>query len=341
MGGFRLKLDYLCLDITAGSNREEETMKNRLYSPAVKKSALWLSILIAFVLSASGAISWTAKAGTLDLVPGYSVLSRPTDVPYTEYVPKQADILGGATGAAIATCPDDSIVVGGGYSADHDVTFYTQYKYDNGWRGDARNNSTIDKKISVYAVCLHNVPGASVTQTHGQVDVSPGNDALAVAYCPAGSIGTGGGFHAYDDGRLRVYNSTIADGSEGWQSWAHNTDDSTYTYHVYAICLTGSAGSMARVFKSAVAPPTETASAGPKCSLNSILTSGGFAAQDELLIYVNSGPYSDDEWQVDVKNTHLSKNRTIFGYAYCLSLPGLPFYDEFYYLPLLANAALP
>ena len=262
-------------------------------------------------------------------------------MPYTEHVTSEVDVTAGTNGAAIATCPDDSILVGGGYAADHDVTFYTQYKYGNGWRGDARNNSTTDKKITVYAVCLHNVPVASVTQTHGQVTVNPGTKDQAEATCPAGSIATGGGFHAYDDGSLRVYNSTRALIGEGWQSWAENNTTSTKIHHAYAICLTGSAGSMSEVPKTAEAPYNDTASATPKCSRNSILTSGGFAAQSELLIYTNSGPHSDDAWQVDIRNTHLSENRTVIGYAYCLSVPGLPYYDEFFYLPLLLSDALP
>jgi guanyl-specific ribonuclease Sa len=254
--------------------------------------------------------------------PEHTVYLRPTEPPFTEYVYKQVDVGAGATGAAIATCPSTSIVVGGGYAANPDVTFYTQYKYENGWRGDARNYSVSSKQITVYAVCLHNVCGVSVTQVHGQVNVPSGTRKRAVATCPAGSIATGGGFHAYPDGSLRVYNSSKSDSGEGWQSWAHNLSGSTKTHHAYATCLSGSGGTTARILQSISAPPSTTAYAVPKCGSGSLVTCGGFAAQDDLLIYSNSGPYSGDEWRVYVKNTHSSDDRTLFGYAICLSLLG-------------------
>jgi hypothetical protein len=236
----------------------------------------------------------------------------------------------------IATCPSPSIVVGGGYAANPDVAFYTQYKYENGWRGDASNNSGSSKRITGYAVCLHNVSGVSVTQVHGKVDVPSGTRKQAVATCPAGSIATGGGFHAYPDGSLRVYNSSKSDSGEGWQSWAHNLSGSPKTHHAYATCLSGSGGTTARILQSTSAPPDGYAYAAPKCGSGSLVTGGGFAAQDNLIIYSNSGPYSGDEWRVYVKNTHSSSNRTLFGYAICLWLPE-PVY-LYLYLPLVANS---
>jgi len=241
--------------------------------------------------------------------------------PYTGYVYEQVNVGAGATGAAIAACPATAMVVGGGYAANPDVTFYTQYKYGNGWRGDAKNNSGTTRQITVFAVCLHNVYGASITQVHGQVDVPSGVKKQAVATCPAGSIATGGGFHAYPDGSLRVYNSSKADSGEGWQSWAYNNSGSTKTHHAYAICLSGTGGTTARILKSASIPAGSTGYAIPTCGSGALVTGGGFAAQDDLAIYSSSGPYSDDEWRVYVKNTHASDDRTLFGYAICLSLP--------------------
>lgn len=244
----------------------------------------------------------------------------PAGPPYTEYVTEQVTIAAGSTGAAIATCPSTAIVVGGGYAANPDVAFYTQYKYDNGWRGDVKNNSGSSKQITVFAVCLHNVSGASVTQVHGQVDVPAGTRKQAVATCPAGSIATGGGFHAYPDGSLRVYNSCKADSGEGWQSWADNLSGSTKTHHAYAICLSGTGGTTARIMQSASIPGNTTGYAVPTCGSGTLVTGGGFAAQDDLIIYSSSGPYSDDEWRVYVKNTS-SSDRTLYGYAICLSFP--------------------
>ena len=115
-------------------------MKSKLYSAVVSKLVLSLGILIVLAFTASGQDSWTALANTPDLVPEYTEYLPLADPPFTEYVYQQANVGAGATGAAIATCPSTSIVVGGGYAAHPDVAFYTQYKYGNGWRGDARNN---------------------------------------------------------------------------------------------------------------------------------------------------------------------------------------------------------
>jgi hypothetical protein len=245
-----------------------------------------------------------------------------SSTPYTEYVYQQTNVAGGDSGAVIATCPDTAVVVGGGYAADSDVTFYTQYKSGNGWRGDAMNNSGSTQQITVFAVCLHGVSGASVTQVHAQVTAPAGEKGHAVATCPAGSVATGGGFHAYPDGSLRVYNSSKADSGEGWQSWAQNNSGSNKTHHAYAICLSGTGGTADATDAASVdVPAGDTGYAIPTCGSGSLVTGGGFAAQPDLLIYSNSGPYSDDEWRVYVSNTHASNDRTLFGYAICLSLP--------------------
>lgn len=219
------------------------------------------------------------------------------------------------------------------------MAVYTQYKYENGWRGDATNNASVSRLFNVYAVCLHNVSDVSVTQVHGQVDVTPGEKGQAVASCPAGSIATGGGFHAYPDGSMRVYNSSKSSSGEGWQSWAENLFGPTKTHHAYATCLSGSGGTTGWILKSTTVPPSSIAYAIPQCTSGSLVTAGGFAAQDDLIIYSTSGPYSGDEWRVYVMNTHPSASRVVFGYAICLSWPESSGGDI--YLPLLTTLYVP
>jgi hypothetical protein len=314
-------------------------MRSKLYSTVVIKLVLSLSILIVLVFTISVQNSWTALANNPDVISEHAYFLTESAPPYTEYVYQQVNVAAGATGATIATCPAMSTVVGGGYAAHSDVTFYTQYKYGNGWRGDAKNNSGVSRQITVYAVCLHNVSGVSVTQVHGQVTVGPSLKKQAVAYCPAGSIVTGGGFHAYPDGSLRVYNSSKADSGVGWQSWAENLTASNKTHHAYAICLSGSGGTTAKVLRSANIPPNSTGYAIPTCAPSTLVTAGGFAAQPDLFIYSNSGPYSNDEWRVYVRNTSLTQTRTLFGYAICLSLPAQP--ESKVYLPIIEKSYSP
>jgi hypothetical protein len=118
-----------------------------------------------------------------------------------------------------------------------------------------------------------------------------------------------------------VYNTSKANSGEGWQSWARNLTGSTKTHHAYAICLSGTGGSTTDVLESVDIPASSAGYAFPTCGSGSLVTGGGFAAQDDLLIYSNSGPYLDDEWRVYARNTYASDERILFAYAICLSLP--------------------
>lgn len=310
-------------------------MKNKFRIKVLGNLALSLGALVFVVSPTSGRAAWTTQAGTSGLVVEKTLPLPTVDLPYTEYVTNETEVNPGVSGAVIATCPDDSIVVGGGYAAESEITFYTQYKYENGWRGDAQNNSAAKQQITVFAVCLHNLPGLSVTQVHGQDDVASGLKANAIASCPAGSLATGGGFYAYPDGSLRVYNSSRAYSGEGWQSWAKNLSVSTKTLHAYAICLSGSDGKIKEILESVSIPPSSTGYAFPTCPSGSLVTAGGFAAQENLLIDSSSGPYSGNEWRVYVKNTHTSDDKTLFAYAVCLALQGLP--QNPIYLPIILD----
>jgi hypothetical protein len=239
-------------------------MKGRLYLAAVSILALILAGLGGALSYAADQPSASKSHSSTDLL-GFqhepTAQRLPATLPFTRYVRQQTDVGPGDTGAAIATCPGASVVVGGGCASKPDVTFFTQYKYGNGWRGDAKNNASVTRQITVYAVCLHNVSGASVTQTHGQVYVPAGDKGQAVAACPAGTVATGGGFYAYPDKSLRVYNSSKADSGQRWQSWAQNMSGSSKTHHAYAICLSGTGGSSTRILQSATIPPNTIGSA--------------------------------------------------------------------------------
>lgn len=310
-------------------------MKRKFQIKVLGKLALSFGIQLVLAYPASSQAALIAFAGTHGLIAEKTEYLPTVDLPFTQYVYNYTEVNSGVSGAAVATCPDDSIVVGGGYAADADVTFYTQYKYGNGWRGDAQNNSGSKQQITVYAVCLHNLSGISVTQVHGQDDVASGLKANAIATCPAGSLATGGGFHAYPDGSLRVYNSSRAYSGEGWQSWAQNLSGSTKTLHAYAMCLSGSGGMINEILESVSIPPNGTGYAFLTCPSGSLVTGGGFAAQDYMRIYISSGPHPGNEWHVHVRNTHSSDDKTLFAYAICLSLPDLP--QNSVYLPIILD----
>jgi hypothetical protein len=243
--------------------------------------------------------------------------------PFTQYATSKVTLAGNSTGHATATCPVTAIVVGGGYAAGSEVMFYRQYKYGNGWRGYAKNNASSSQQITVFAVCLNNVYSVSVDQYPDQVTISPGQKGQAIAYCPAGSIATGGGWvHNYPDGGLRVYNSSKTDSGEGWQAWAHNVGSSDKTLQVYAVCLSGSGGTTSQIVKSTSIAAGTTGFAAPTCGSGSLVTGGGFSIPPLAFhVYSSSGPYSGDEWRVYARNNHASDTKKLHAYAICLSLP--------------------
>jgi hypothetical protein len=318
-------------------------MRSKPYLAAISTLALILVSVTLLVLPASGRGSRTALASTeggAAFNTGEAFLARshasglgawPSQpepprtqslaaAPYTELVSEQTVLAPGASGALIATCPSGSVVVGGGYASNYVVLFYTQYKSGNGWRGDAKSNSIYDQPITVYAACLHNVPGATVTQVHGQVDVPSLHVGKAVATCPAGSIATAGGFHTYADGDLEVYLSAKEDAGEGWQARATNRSGSTRTFHAYVLCLSGTGGATTQVRVSTPVAPFTWGNASPTCESPALVTGGGFAEQG-LIVYSSSGPYGD-EWRVYAFNlNYVGETRTLEGMAICLALP--------------------
>jgi hypothetical protein len=252
-------------------------------------------------------------------------LPPPTDTispPFTQYVTSKVTLAAGSDDYAVATCPAGSVVVGGGYDAtDPDVTFYVQYKYGNGWRGYAKNNSGSSRQITVFAVCLHNAPGASVTQELAQAMLYPGSSTPAIADCPPGSIVTGGGFYVDPDADLQVYQARKSPTSEGWMVWAYNHSGSDKTFLAYAMCLSGSGGTITQIEKTVDISAGTTGYALPTCGGGSLLTGGGFSGPLDLIVYRNSSPYSGGQWQVYAKNTHTSDTKKLYAYVICLSLP--------------------
>jgi hypothetical protein len=240
-------------------------------------------------------------------------------LPYTELVVEQISINSGAVGKTTATCPSGSVVVSGGYAAGSDVLVYTHSKNGNGWRAYAKNNSGSSKLLNVYATCLHNASGASTTQVGQQVTAPAGGIGHPVAACPSGSIVTGGGWASKSDGSLWVYNSSKS--NNGWQVYARNSSGSGQLLNAYAICLSGVSGLTEQIMQSTVISAGSTGNATATCGSNEIVTGGGFASQDDLVMY-NTSPYltGTNQWRTYARNTGGS-NRTMYGYAVCLSFP--------------------
>jgi hypothetical protein len=243
-----------------------------------------------------------------------------TAVPYTEMATWNATVGGGGTMSIGATCPADSIVVGGGFMSSAEVVFVEQYKDGNGWTVMATNTAGSGREVYAYAVCLHYAYGASATQVHDQVTM-PGNGLKqALVTCPTGSIASGGGWKAQDE-NVRVYQSIRS--SNGWYIEARNESSSAKSLSVYAVCLSVTGATATEVGEGISVPGNSLGKAIVTCPWGRVLTGGGFGAGSggELIVHGSSGPWgTDKQWRAYATNTSGS-SQTFQGRAVCLSLP--------------------
>ena len=200
------------------------------------------------------------------------------------------------------------------------VRFTPWRRWPNGWRGYAKNNAGVSWKITVYAVCLFDAPGASSTQVLNQITVEPGEYARATVACPEDSILTHGSWATQADGSQKIWASTkYNDYSQYWMVESWNKSDSKKLLNVYAICLSGVEGRTTSVIKYVTIPANTTGHAAvPTCGSDRLVTGGGFITHLDLVIYNSSGPYND-QWRVYAKNP-TNVDRWLHGYAVCLAL---------------------
>jgi hypothetical protein len=241
-----------------------------------------------------------------------------TAVPYTGMATWHATVGGGGTMSIGATCPADSIVVGGGFMSSAGVVFVEQYKDGNGWTVMATNTAGSSREVYAYAVCLRNAVGASTAQVQSQVTVPGSGLKQALVSCPAGSIATGGGWKAQDKS-VRVYQSIRS--SNGWYIEARNESASAKSLRVYAICLSGASATATEAGQGVSVPGNSMGKVIVTCPMGTVLTGGGFGAGSggELVVHGNSGPWgTTKEWRAYATNT--SGSAQMFqGRAVCLS----------------------
>jgi hypothetical protein len=248
--------------------------------------------------------------------------------PYTERVTKETTLTGNGHDSIIADCPAGTVVVGGGFSASPDIVVSAQYPQITGWKANVRNTSGSSKVVRVYAVCLHNAPGASV-EIVDESTVMPSNGSAEVyAKCPAGSVVTGGGWRTTC---ADVRFSQSAKTGAAWNIEAYNYTPNNCMLYAHAVCLSGTGGktSQSEVFYIVdryLAPKPEEISV--TCPQGTIMTGGGYedrSGHEELLIFINAGPWGeapDAEWRVYALNdVGMATNPILNVYAVCLAFP--------------------
>ena len=248
-----------------------------------------------------------------------TVTTAPTLTPTATTAPlsvqqysETVSIPGGGTGNTTVTCPAGSVVVSGGFATSVDVRVWHQTKDGNGWRVYATNTNTANRQIEIYAHCLHN-SGGTTTDVLEHVYVNANTFTNIVATCPAGSVVTGGAWVIGTDEDIQLYNSSPS--GNGWQIFINNFGSSTPLINVYAICLSGVAGTTSSEMNgSGVIPPGDYEILTEECPSGTYVTGGGFIINLGSVLYNTS--MTGNSWKNSVRND-TPVQKVVKTYALC------------------------
>jgi hypothetical protein len=225
------------------------------------------------------------------------VVAAPTG-PSIQQVSASTIIHSGSTGSTTASCPAGTVATGGGFSIGSDSLVYTQAKNGNGWTAVAKNNSGVDRTLTVYAECL-TYPSASTTQVENHISVSAGGYASQTAVCPGGSVVTGGGYTSAPDGSMWTYASW--QNGNNWQVTERNTSGVAKDFHVYAVCLSGTPLATVRQNATGDIPAHGNGFVAAACPAGKVASGGGFGLSDNELPYFSG--FTGGSWRVYVSNS--------------------------------------
>jgi hypothetical protein len=131
-------------------------------------------------------------------------------------------------------CPAGSFVTGGGFATYNDFQpIMYSYPDENGWQAGAQNNSTVDNRLIVYAICLSGAAGR-FTITSASFTIPAGTVGGGRSDCQANSFSTGGGFRLDYD--LQIYLSSQLSKSD-WEVYTSNNGNKSRVIEVFAMCL--------------------------------------------------------------------------------------------------------
>jgi hypothetical protein len=242
-------------------------------------------------------------------------LAPPAIAPTIEIKYAQATIPHGTLAHATATCPSGSVVTGGGYSVSNSgVWVYTQIKSGNGWVVYAQNNTAADKTLTAYAVCL-TYPSVSTTNITKSTNVPSGGTGDITANCPAGSLAVGGGYTGTIDGSLFTYFNNLS--GNGWRVAEKNKGATSRSYAVHAVCMSGATASTSVASGYVDIAPGTYGHADAICAGGTVVTSGGWTIDDDLVVYYTS--WYSGKWRVWALNTG-THTRTLTVRGTCLTV---------------------
>jgi hypothetical protein len=215
----------------------------------------------------------------------------------------------------IADCPAGSVIVGGGFDGNTNLSTHNMAKSGNGWSVWAKNYSASNKTLKALAFCL---TGASVSAAYqqGQVDVPGGSNGNQNITCPAGSVLSGLGY-AGTAGDIWIYRSDSMGNTHRVQG--KNLSGSPAILRASSVCLTGAGATTVQATNNGTVPSGMAATLDVVCPAGTVVTGGGFALNQPLVVTGISKKSGANAIAVDVLN--LSPSSLAFnGYAMCLAI---------------------
>lgn len=239
----------------------------------------------------------------------------PTSLPINvQQFSEQINIPPNKTANTTVSCPGGSIVVSGGFSLQPGVRVWHAMKDGNGWRIIANNTQGSARTLIVTATCIFNSGGTS-DQTFKQENINANGTTQLTTACPSGSVVTGGGWVLGNNVAVRILQSSKS--GNGWQLTVDNSSSETPLVNVYAVCLSGVAGSTSQAESTDnKVSANDTANAEQLCPTGSHVTGGGFAISNDLTLYNTSK--SQNGWVNFVSNA-ANAERSFDTFAICFN----------------------
>ena len=234
---------------------------------------------------------------------------------YIEQVSNQAEVPADGTATVTATCPEDSLMLGGGFASGPGMIIKKTMPDPAGWLVHGVNNSESTLPLTAYAYCLHGVQATTTIVTSEEL-VS----GYPKASCKIEEITTGGGY-AYDTDTLLVYISTPLENPHpyAWAVYAQNLSQEDQPIRVYAVCLAGSGLRSITVRDNQVTyvPEANNLSFTLECPEGAVMSQGGYEGTGA---YISRTSATDEgQWEVQVQEKVYFDGS--LDHAVCLYLP--------------------
>jgi hypothetical protein len=205
--------------------------------------------------------------------------------PFVHQVVNQVTLSGSGEGIVVATCPSGELALSGGWAVPYTsgtTILRSKRSGTRGWSVYVSFPSTV--LVTVYAECLANASGATITERLAQVSVAPGGTVDAYPTCTMGEVVGGGGFAL--DANVVLYVFTNKLDTQWWgMIVSHSANAALAT--IYAECLAYSGAYLAQstnLYVTIAAGSTGSAIS-PSCPSGSYVSSGGFLHDENSFLY--------------------------------------------------------